>query len=551
MKKKGILTFIMAAGFIALAAVILYLVTSDISMSFDQAAGSDNAAGSISTTTAGTAAKLTVPEYETTLFAQDTVHTLDIRITDDNWRALQENAAGKEYVPCDIVLDGTAFYSVGLRTKGNSSLSETLSLGSERYSFKLEFDHYKKGASCFGLDKLSLNNIIQDNTYMKDFLSYTLMNQMGAYAPLCSYIFITVNGEDFGLYLAVEGIEDSYLDRTFCSDTGSLYKPESTQNNAMVENMMQQAEGNIAQNGELPFITDYPFIEDAPEHDEVAIQEDGFDLSSSSDADIALQYIDDEIVSYPDIFEQAVTDVDEADEMRLIAAVKKLNAGENLDEVLNTNEILRYFVVHNFVDNFDSYTGPMLHNYYLYEDQGQLSIIAWDYNLAFGGFNIEMPSISSDLAATRNNAASMFINYPMDTPVSGTTMEDRPLLEELLSDDTYLLLYHALFDTFLSTYLESGYVTDLIQETKDLILPFVERDPTSFCSKEDFLLGVSTLSDFCELRAQSLRGQLDGIIPSTSLGQENCDTLIDASSIDLSALGGAKLRDEQNKLPPE
>ena len=34
--------------------------------------------------------------------------------------------------------------------------------------------------------------------------------------------------------------------------------------------------------------------------------------------------------------------------------------------------MIRYFVVHNFVCNFDSYTGSMIHNYYLYEEDGQL-----------------------------------------------------------------------------------------------------------------------------------------------------------------------------------
>lgn len=37
---------------------------------------------------------------------------------------------------------------------------------------------------------------------MKDFLSYQFMAAAGAAAPLCSYVWITVNGEDWGLYLA-------------------------------------------------------------------------------------------------------------------------------------------------------------------------------------------------------------------------------------------------------------------------------------------------------------------------------------------------------------
>ena len=53
------------------------------------------------------------------------------------------------------------------------------SLGSERYSFKIEFDHYDSTRTYHGLDKLSLNNLIQDSTMMKDYLTYTMMNGFG------------------------------------------------------------------------------------------------------------------------------------------------------------------------------------------------------------------------------------------------------------------------------------------------------------------------------------------------------------------------------------
>ena len=92
----------------------------------------------------------------------------------------------------------------------------------------MEFRHeWKHEISYHGLDKLSLNNIIQDNTYMKDYLTYQMMGYFGVDAPLCSYVYITVNGEDWGLYLAVEGLEESFLERNYGSDYGELYKPDS------------------------------------------------------------------------------------------------------------------------------------------------------------------------------------------------------------------------------------------------------------------------------------------------------------------------------------
>ena len=47
---------------------------------------------------------------------------------------------------------------------------------------------------------------------MKDYLAYTLMNRMGVPTPLCSFVQLSVNGEPWGLYLAVEGVDDELLE---------------------------------------------------------------------------------------------------------------------------------------------------------------------------------------------------------------------------------------------------------------------------------------------------------------------------------------------------
>ena len=62
---------------------------------------------------------------------------------------------------------------------------------------------------------------------MKDYLAYTLMADFGVASPLCSYVYITVNGEEWGLYLAVEAVEESFLQRNYGSAYGELYKPDS------------------------------------------------------------------------------------------------------------------------------------------------------------------------------------------------------------------------------------------------------------------------------------------------------------------------------------
>ena len=116
----------------------------------------------------------------------------------------------------------------------------------------------------------------------------------------------------------------------------------------------------------------------------------GFDFGGifggMGSGDVKLQYTDDDPSSYSNIFSNAKTDVSKADQNRLIEALKKLNAYEDIEDVVDVDKVIRYFVVHNYVCNGDSYTGSIIHNYYLHESDGKLSMIPWDYNLAFGTF---------------------------------------------------------------------------------------------------------------------------------------------------------------------
>ena len=411
-------------------------------------------------------------EYAGLLFDTSVVHTIDIRIPDEEWQGLLSDASAsvKEYVDCALVIDGERVDNVSIRSKGHSSLSRSRSTG--KYSFKVEFDHTVEGGSYHGLDKLSLNNLVADSSCMHDYIVYRLMGDFGVASPLCSYAFVTVNGEDFGLYLAVEAVEDGFLRRNFGEEHGALYKPDT--------------------NG-------------------------GGSRGFSGNSDVKLKYIDDDPDSYPNIFGTAKTDVSRAEKYRLIEALRRLNAGEDLETAVDIERVIRYFVVHSFVYNWDSYTGSSIHNYYLYEQDGLLSMIPWDYNEAFG-------------------SGGAGVNHPIDTPVTSGTVEDRPMLAWIFSDPAYTELYHERFAEFLAIFCDSSRAADEIAYVKQLIGPYVQRDPRSFYSFEAFEAGADSLAAYFDLRAQSIHGQLDGSIPSTAEGQ----TADSSALIDTSTLNGSR-----------
>lgn len=484
--------------------------------------------------------------YESRLFDNTRVHTVDIVM--DDWDELIANAVSEEYYAATVVIDGEAYKNIGIRTKGNTSLSTVASLGSERYSFKIEFDHYDKTKSYHGLDKLSLNNLIQDSTMMKDYLTYTMMNSFGAASSLCSYAYITVNGEDWGLYLAVEGVEEAFLERNYGSDYGELYKPDSMSfgggrgngkdfdpanfdpadfdptdfDPSTFDASMPAGEGDFPGGSDLPPMPggDMP---NAPLTGGADISEgfdpafDNFDSAARGGngmnaSDVKLQYVDDELSSYSNIWDNAKTDATNADKTRLIASLKKLSANEDIESVVDIDQTLRYFVVHNYVCNDDSYTGSMVHNYYLYEKDGRLSMLPWDYNLAFGTF--------------RAGDATGTVNTPIDSPVSGDA-SDRPMLNWIFESEEYTELYHSYFSEFLAGVDIQG----IIDSAYALIKDYVKKDPTAFYSSEEFELGTDTLRQFCRLRSENIALQLENSETVNDMGYA------DASAINLTDMG--------------
>ena len=421
----------------------------------------------------------TAPGYAYRLFDDSRVHTVDLQVED--WGQFIADAPEEEYVPCTVVIDGEEFYQVGLRAKGNNSLRLTEEYGLARYSLKLEFDHYVDGGNYHGLDKFSLDASFQDNSYLKTWLVYDMMDYMEVPTPLCSYVWVTVNGQPWGLFLAIEEPEEAFARRNFGADYGQLYKPDYTSLRA-------------------------------------------------ENADVALRYVDDDPASYPNLFDNARFDIDITDQERLIEALQVLSTGEDLETAVNVDEVLRYFVVQVFVMNWDSYLGHTGHNYFLYEEDGILSILPWDYNLAFGTYALGMTDPIRD--------PDVLLNWPINTPASGEVMLKRPLFHNLMKNDAYFAQYHACFDQFLAEYLENGRCEAVIRQTQALIAPYVESDPTAFCSYEDHRLAVDTLLEVCRLRAESARGQLEGTFPSTLAQQaEHPDDGVDASHVDLRALG--------------
>lgn len=353
--------------------------------------------------------------------------------------------------PGDIILEVKydAFLPEIIRPKGNTSLTSIANdPTTDRYSFKLEFDHYVDGQTCVGLDKLILNNNYADATNMKEALIYDMYQYLGADASLYNYAKLSVNGEYWGVYLTLEAVEDSFLLRNYGVQDGELYKPDSMNiggggepggdfkaddmdfgdldlgDMTLPDRNAAPAEQKTAAAGERP-ADDFGF----------GGGKGGFSMGGGG-AD--LNYTDDELDSYETIWDGEITDTTKADHKRVVTALKNISEGNALEDYMDVDNLLRYMAVHIFSVNEDSLSGMMAHNYYLYEAGGKLNLIPWDYNLALGGMG-------------RSNDATSVVNDAIDNVFSGTSFFDT-----LMENETYHSQYYAYLQQLVSEYINGG-----------------------------------------------------------------------------------------------
>lgn len=535
------------------------------------------------------------PDYITTIFNDDSVIEINIEMDEDSWQEMLDNAASEEYTAANITVNGTTYNNVAIRPKGNSSLSQLVTDDStERYSFKIKLDKYVDGQTLDGLSKLVLNNNMSDTTSMKEYLSYKLLDSLGIPTPACSYAHITVNGEEWGLYLAVEPIEEEFIERNYGSIDGNLYKPESdnvamgdkdnNENKIMDNNNFSPSENTTSENNNKTTIDNSidmqnqsnmnngdssrqmqmpPDMNTGNSTGEMQAPPDMNngnasremqtppDMNKQSTNDSTNQpqipngigggigrnsnganlvWNGDDISNYSAIFDNAIFKTTDSDDYtKILDMIEHLDSLDDIESYLDVDEVLKYFAANTFLVNLDSYVSNMNHNYYLYENDGIVSILPWDYNLSFAGFQ----------AGSASNA----INFPIDSPVSDS-LEESPLIGKLLEVDEYKDIYHHYLNEIVENFVNNGTLETLITKTDSLISSYIQNDATAFYTYDEYKASLSNLINFGYDRATSIAAQLDGSQPSTNTG--TIETTVDLSA--MGQQGGGNEKGEMNNM---
>ena len=499
---------------------------------------------------------------------KSSVTNISIDIDEADWKWLLENATNEEYRSCNITINGVKYYNVGIRPKGNTSLTNVASDDTtDRYSFKIKFNEYVDGQNYNGIKSIVLNNIIQDKTYMKEYITYDLYSSLGVATPEMSYSNITINNETWGLYLAIEVIDERYLENNFGTSEGNLYKPETIGVNHQGGNnkggmgnppdMKQGMNGGGLGGMQPPDMQNQDGVPGEKQEGQQMMPENPqennpFENNMNNGANKGAPgggrptegadfiYIDDNVSSYSIVRDSAVFKRTTDDDFkRVINMYKNLNDGTNLEEVLDVEEVLKYFAVNTFVINLDSYSGAMYHNYYLYENNGKCQILPWDLNLSFAGFGANRGGMGRGEGNSSQEVNT--INFPIDNPVSGD-LSSMPLIGKLLEVDEYKELYHSYLQQIADEYFNSGYYENLVNKLDVMISEYVREDPTAFYTYDEYKTAVNEMINFGKDRTISVLAQLSGEQPSITYG--NIESTVNISA--LGDMGGGKQFDDKN-----
>lgn len=152
------------------------------------------------------------------LFNQGLIPHIRIQINAQAWRRLEREP--REFVHADVQVDDVIYRDIGLHLKGRRGSFRSLD---SKPGFSLKFNKFKKGQRFYGLEKIHLNNAVQDASFMTEVLCSRMFREAGVPAARGTHARVELNGRKLGFYVLVEGLTEDFLGRYFENVEGNLY----------------------------------------------------------------------------------------------------------------------------------------------------------------------------------------------------------------------------------------------------------------------------------------------------------------------------------------
>lgn len=305
------------------------------------------------------------------------LHEMELFVTQSEWNRLlvilQNNIKSDQYVKADYIYRHTpgshtnvdTVKEVGFRIRGNTTRRLPYKNGEYRRAhFKIKFDkrfdqiegtpeyEIRKKRTFADIEAINLKwgreGDEADVSQIREIYQYEMMRQAGLYVPktTSTHLIINVGDEriDYGIYTAIEPIDDTFLEHYLGDDAGDLYK-------CLWKGMGPATLSRASASGTKVGVGDAEIS-----------YEPSYDLKEGELSNNSLLNFVNQIGSLS------------GDELKVY-----------LDENFDVDRFLRYLAMNVILGMPDDYWG-MGNNYYLFfPDKGKITFIPYDYDHGLGG----------------------------------------------------------------------------------------------------------------------------------------------------------------------
>ena len=338
------------------------------------------------------------------------------------------------YVTARVTFEGQAWEHIGFRYSGNSTLQTSWRSGTNKISFRLDFDEFEEGfpeiedQRFFGFKQISFKSNAMDSSNLREKVAADIFRDAGVVSPQTAFYEVYIDyGEGskyLGLYTAVEIVDDTVIKTQFTDGSGNAYKPEGS-GAAFVEGT---------------------FSEDSFEKQTNAEEKDWSDIQA--------------------VFAALHSDLRTIDPAAWRAG---------LEAVFDVDAFIRWLAVDTILQNWDTY-GAMAHNYYLYTDpaDGLVTWIPWDNNMALsaGGMGMGGGGQGEERGGFDRGGRGRGVR---ELDLAGVG-EEWPLIRLLMDDPVYLEAYQNYLEETIQGAFQPEKLAAVYREYHDLIAPYVQAE---------------------------------------------------------------------------
>ena len=160
-----------------------------------------------------------VDDRSNELFEQPPIRHLSIELAPADRAKLATNP--REWVRCRLKEEGEdVWHEVAIKLKGAAGSFQEID---GKPAFTLKMDKYLKQQTFHGLSKFHLNNSVQSETYLDEWLCADLFQQAKVPAARIAHAVVLLDGRMLGMYVLKEGFDRKFIARYFADDGGNLY----------------------------------------------------------------------------------------------------------------------------------------------------------------------------------------------------------------------------------------------------------------------------------------------------------------------------------------